>query len=262
MGLFFGEKTFKSIIHILLFSLIVILPFTLSLLVNNEISNKSYRSIEQYLMEESVNTDLQITNGNLNGTKGVAFLIEEAILFINPLDEQLEVDSEYELYHVIELNHTGLNVSLFDKSIYSKSYLDLGIGEIDFKKIEEADYIELDKLTSLINIGFLNMKAQFIAINSLMLYIDVIITVLFSALILAFIIKFINPFIGFKFRFKGALDAQFISLLCLFLMILFQSEVFRYAGIVLSFIYLFKAMLAIVRIEVKKNTFKDKEEEE
>lgn len=262
MGLFFGEKIFKSIIHILLFSLVVVLPYTLSLLVNNEISNKSYRSLEQYLMEESVNTDLQLTNGNLIGTQGVAFLINEAIIFINPLDESLEVDSEYELYHVIELDSTGLNVSLFDKTIYSKNYVDLGAGDIDFRKIEEADYIELDKLALLVNIGFINMKASYAVINSLMLYIDVIITVLFSALILAFIIKFINPFIGFKFRFKGALDAQFISLLCLFLMILFQSEVFRYAGIVLSSVYLFKAMLAIVRIEVKKNTFKDKEEEE
>jgi hypothetical protein len=262
MGLFFGEKIFKSIIHIFLFSLIVMLPFTLSLIVNNDISNKSYRSLEQYLMEESINTDLQITNGNLIGTKGVAFLIEEAIIFINPLDEPLEVDSEYELYHVIELNPTGLNVSLFDETIYSKSYVDLGVGEIDFRKIEEADYIELDKMVSLVNIGFVNMKAQFIMINSLMLYIDIIITALFSALILAFIIKFINPFIGFKLRFKGALDAQFISLLCLLLMILFQSEVFRYIGIVLSSIYLFKAMLSIVRIEVKKNAFKDKEEEE
>ena len=106
------------------------------------------------------------------------------------------------------------------------------------------------------------MKGQFVAINSFILYIDVLVTVLFSALILAVIVKFINPFIGFRFRFKGALDAQFISLLCLLLMILFQTEVFRYIGITLSVIYLFRAMLTIVRIEVKKNFFKDKEEEE
>ena len=80
MGLFFGEKIYKSLIWIFVFSLLVVLPFSLSLVVNDEISNKSYRKLEQYLIEESFNTDLQILNGTLYGTQGVAFLIEEAIL--------------------------------------------------------------------------------------------------------------------------------------------------------------------------------------
>ena len=159
------------------------------------------------------NTDLQISNGTLSGTQGVAFLIEEAIVFINPLNEKLEVDSEYDIYHIIELNSTGLNVSWLGRTNYTSTYIELGYNNIDFRKIEEADYIELDKLLSLINVGFASMKGQYVAINSAILYIDVIITVLFSALMLALIVRFINPFIGFKFRFKGALDAQFISLL-------------------------------------------------
>ena len=262
MGLFFGEKIIKSLLHILLCALIVVLPFSISLIINNGVSNSSYRQLQQYLIEESFNTDLQISNGTLSGTQGVAFLIEEAIVFINPLNEKLEVDSEYDIYHIIELNSTGLNVSWLGRTNYTSTYIELGYNNIDFRKIEEADYIELDKLLSLINVGFASMKGQYVAINSAILYIDVIITVLFSALMLALIVRFINPFIGFKFRFKGALDAQFISLLFMLLMMLFQSEVFRYIGIVLSAVYLFRAMLAIIRIEVKKNTFKDKEEGE
>ena len=262
MGLFFGEKIYKSLIWIFVFSLLVVLPFSLSLVVNDEISNKSYRKLEQYLIEESFNTDLQILNGTLYGTQGVAFLIEEAILFINPLNEILEVDSDFEMYHVIELNGTGLKVSWLGKTNYTATYSELGYNEVDFRKIEEADYIELDKLYSLINIGFLSMKGQFVVMNTAIIYIDVLVTVLFSALMLALIVRIINPFIGFKFRFKAALDSQFITLLFMFLMMLFHSEVFRYIGIVLSAIYVFRAMLAIIRIEVKKNMFKNKEEEE
>ena len=255
MGLFFGEKLSKSFLHILLLSLIVVLPLTISLAVSNEISNDSYRNVEKYLVEYSNNTDLKITNGILGGTKGVAFLIDEAIVFINPLNENLEVDAEYSMYHVIEFTNSGIEVSFFEKTYYQKSYLELGCAELDFMKIEEADYIELDKFIQLVNVGFQNIRGQWITINSLIYLIDVYVTVIISALILAVIVKFINPMIGFRFRFKGALDAQMISLLCMFLMMLFKSEIFRFAGIVLSAIYLFKAMLTIVRIEVKKSAF-------
>jgi Na+/H+ antiporter NhaD/arsenite permease-like protein len=75
-------------------------------------------------------------------------------------------------------------------------------------------------------------------------------------------VKFVNPIIGFKFRFKGALDAQVISLLCLFLMILFKLEFIRYIGILLSAIYLFLAMMTIVRIEIQRKAFHDKGKED
>ena len=262
MGLFFGEKLSKSFLHILLLSLIVVLPLTITLSTSKEISNSSYREIQKYLMEESFNTDLKILDGVLSGTKGMAFLIEEAIVFINPANEPLEVDSEYDIFPIIEFTNSGLEVSYFNKMYFQKSYIDLGCGEIDFMKIEETDYLELDKFVSLVNAGFNNMKGQWITINSLIYLVDVLVTVIFSALMLAVMVKFINPMISFRFRFKGALDAQIISLLFMLLMMLFEIEVFRYIGISLSAVYLFRAMLVIVRVEVKKNIFSDKEDKE
>ena len=262
MGLFFGEKLSKSFIHILLLSLIVVLPLTITLSTSKEISNSSYKEIQKYLIEKSFNTDLQISEGTLSGTKGVAFLIEEAIIFINPTNEPLEMDSEYDIFPIIEFKNSGLEVSFFNKICFQKSYIELGCNEIDFTKIEEANYLELDKFVSLVNVGFNNMKGLWITINSLIYLVDVLVTVLFSALMLAVIVKFINPMISFRFRFKGALDAQIISLLFMLLMMLFKAEFFRYVGIILSAIYLFRAMLVIVRIEVKKNVFSDKDDKE
>ena len=262
MGLFFGEKLYKSFLHILLLSLIVVLPVTLTLSVSKEISNPSYKLIQEYLVEKSMDTDLQISDGVLSGTKGIAFLIEEGIICINPLNEEVDFDSEYDIFHIIEFNDVGMKVSFLGNIYYQKTYTELGCNELDFVKIEEADYLELDKFVSLVNVGFNNIKVEWVVINTVICLIDVLITVLFSALILAVIVKFINPMIGFRFRFKGALDAQMISLLCMFLMMLFKVEFFRFVGVILSSVYLFKAMLVIVRIEVKKNLFNDKSEGE
>ena len=71
-----------------------------------------------------------------------------------------------------------------------------------------------------------------------------------------------NPIVSYRFRFKAALDGQFISLLFIMFMLLFNTEFLRYVGIVFSAIYVIKSMLTIVRIEVRKKDFQDKEGED
>lgn len=267
MGLYFGEKLYKSFLHVLLLTLIAILPVSISLAIRDGISNSSYESIETYLMEDSVGLDLKLSNGVLTGTKNFTIITDEAVLYVNPTGQDLKLqdlklDIEYLTLHVIEMTKEGVEVSLLNNVSYKKTYEELGQTKIDFSKIAEADYIELDKFISIINTSFNSVKVSWVIINSLILLFDMYITILFSALILAFIVRIANPIIGFRFRFKGALDAQFISVLCLFLMILFKASFFRYIGIILSTIYLFRAMLAIVRIEVKRRMFDDKGEGE
>ena len=262
MGLFFGEKMYKSFLHVLLIAFIAVLPFTISLITQDEISNLSYDAIEEWIMEDSLNIDLSINNGVLSGEKSYALLTNEAIIYINPTGEKLNVEIDYVTYHVIEFNKDSVQVSFLDNVISSKTYLEAGISDLDFSKMEDADYVEFDKFISLINVAFNNVRVGWIIINSLLVLFDVYLTVILSALLLAVVIKIFNPLIGFRFRFKAALDAQYISLFFILLMLLFNADFLRYVGIVFSAIYVIRAMMAIIRIEFKKKIFSDKDGEE
>ena len=269
IGFFLGEKLYKSIIHILLLALIVVTPLVIELSVKNDISNNSYHTIETYFIENHYGSDLILKNNMLVGDtnkEGFAFLIEEAILCFNPHNEMREISVEYASYHIVEFNKDKMEVIFLNNTVFSKTYEELGVKEIDFSKINDADYLELDKLISLINIAFRNFKAGWVIINSVITYLDIAITVVISALLLGLIIGIFSPMIPFKLRFKGALDSQIISMLCMLLMLLFKMEFIRYIGIVLSGIYLFLAMMTIVKIEImrqgleKQKRYGDKEE--
>ncbi len=262
MGLFFSEKLWKSFLQILLISFIAILPFTVSLVVRNEISNSSYHELEEWVMEDSVDLTLKLSEGILDGEKNYAILIDEAIIFINPTGEVLNVGNEYAGYHVVEFGKEGIEVSLLNNVTYEKTYLELGVKELDFFKMEETDYIEFDRFISLINDAFNSIKVEWIIVNVIYVLIEVFLFSVISALFLALIVKIFNPLIGFSFRFKAALDGQFISLLFTLFMLLFKSEFLRYVGIVFSAIYVIKAMITIVRIEYKNKIFADKEGED
>ena len=262
IAFFLGEKLYKSFIHLFLLALVAISPFTISLIVRDGISDYSYGILEEILIEDMLESDLKIENGLLSGTSISPFLIDEAIIHINPNNVEFPFSAEYAIYHKIELKKEGIEVSFLNNVIYSKTYNELGYTNIDFNKIVEADYIELDKLVSLLNVGFNNIKAGWVAINSLFMLIDIYLTVIFTALVFAFIVRVINPMLGFNLRFKAALDAQVILILSLLLMLLFRSEIFRYVGIVVSAIYLFLTMISIVRIEMAKKVFEDKSKEE
>ena len=259
IGFFLGEKLYKSFIHILLLALVVITPIVVELSLSNQISNTSYKTIEKYLVEENYCSDLLLKNNTLTGSEDFAFLIDEAIIFFNPSGDILEVGIEYSLFHVIEFKKDKLEVKFSNDVIYSKTYAELGVDEIDYSKINETDYIELDKVLSLINKGFNSYKISWVVTNGLIALLDVVLTTIMSALILAFMVRVVTPMLPFKFRFKGAMDAQIISLLCMLLMLLFKLEFIRYIGIITSTIYLFLAMMTIIKIEIRRTEFGNKE---
>ena len=261
IGLFLGEKIIKSFIHLLLLAIIAVSPIVVSYCVRDGISNYSHNKIEDYLMTEIYETDLIIKDNTFTGSDELAFLLDETILFLNPNGKQLEIGVEHISYHVIEFGQEEVSVEFLNNTIFSKKYSELNVGEIDFSKIADADYLELDKLISIINVCFNNMKVGWVIESSIITLLDVYLTIIISALILAFLVKIFNPIIGFKFRFKGALDAQIIYLLCIFLMVLFRAEFIRYIGVILSAIYLFISMMAIVKIEVQKRAFHNRNKE-
>lgn len=249
---FFGEKIYKSIIQLVLLSLIAITPFILTLSFNDRVSNSSYRHLENSLMENYNDINIKLQSGNLTGETGYAFLIDEAIVFINPNNEKLELNSvEYAPYHIIELKQDRVEVIFMNKVISSFTYSSYGIVDIDFTKInDDADYYEFDKFMAILNHALDSYQVGYIIGSSFTTLLDVFLTILLSSLILAVIVRIFNPLLPFAIRFKGALDSQVISVLCILLMLLFNFEPFRYIGMVLSAIYLIMTVIQAFKIEM------------
>lgn len=251
MGFYIGEKLHRSFLQLLLFSLIVITPLIVVVSIQDSISEKSYDLIADNLMRHDDST-LSLSNGELTGSEGLAFYIEEGLIFINPLDQELKASNNEDYYPVLELRSDRVIVSFLNIDLMNLTYSQLEAKDIDFTKIENKDYVELDKFIVLVNDVFNYMRPVWIAGNVLLNLIQVYAMAVASALVLAFFMSFINLNISFKYRLKISLDAQFINLVFMLLALLFNFEYITYLGLIFTAIYITKAFMAIVRIEVRR----------
>lgn len=253
MGLYLGEKISRSILHLLLLCMIVISPLALKLISQEEITIASREHIEDVLVENIDSYDAHIKNGQLSGSKGLSFAIEEGLVFINPNDEDLKLDNVEDVSsYIIEFNRQGVTVVFMNSVIHFNNYSDFGDIEIDFSKIADADYEELGKFLKVLNLTFESYRDGWVLTNMLFAYFELFITVIFHAFIMSLLVKMVNPLIKQRFRFKGALDAQFIFLVFMLFAVLFKASYLRYVGMFFACMYLFRAMSVIVRIEVKR----------
>ena len=143
-------------------------------------------------------------------------------------------------------------VSFSGIKLYEVSYAELGNPEIDFDKIYHTNYVELELFTGLIDSVYLKGFALWFIAGYLLVFFEMYLFVIISALALAFGVFLINRNIGFRFRFKGALDAQFVTIVFILLASLFNFIYLRYIGVIFSTIYTILALISILRIEVKK----------
>lgn len=257
---YFGEKVYKSILQLLLLSLIAITPVILTLSFTERMGNDSYRVLEECLMEKYSEFDVAINDGVLEGEKSYAFITNEAIVYINPTGEELEYSSlDQMLYFVIELKKDNVEVSFMNSLVSSKTYEELNVTDLDFNKINEANYTEFDKFISILNQSFKSYKSGYVLVNSSLALLDVYLTIILSSLLLAIIVKFFNHNLPFVIRFKGALDSQVISLVFVLLMLLFNFEFLRYVGMLFAAVYLVITVIQVLKIEMVMKSFENKE---
>ena len=126
--------------------------------------------------------------------------------------------------------------------------------EIDFNKIVSVEYLELKKFSDLVDYSFDQIHGRWVVLNVLDYLLSVIITVIICVFAMGIISKIFNSKIDFKFRLKGAIDAQFISVVFMFLMGLYEVRFLKTLGIIFAAIYLIRALMAVVKIEVRRKT--------
>lgn len=251
LGFFMGEKKWKSLLQLLLVLIVALVPYLIRISVNDEISSSSKTYIETILMTEQIDSQIAIVDGKLVGDESISIAIEEGVIFINPLDQKLEND-DYKYLPVFELREEGVRISLSNKVIKELTYFELGYLNIDFNKIFKSNYIEFNILVSLVNDVYNQSKAYMNAINFVSTVVINYVTLIFTASIIALFGGVINKLVAYKFRFKGALDAQFISIIFILLANLFNIAYIELIGIFFSIFYFMRGLMAIVRIEIRK----------
>ena len=251
LGFFMGEKKWKSLIQLFLFLVLALTPYLIRISVDNEISSSSKSYLETILMTEEIDAEITIKDGKLIGNDSVVIGIDEGIIFINPVNHTLD-NSDYEYLPVFELKESGVIVSLMGSVIKEISYEELGYLNIDFNQIFRTNYIEFNTFISLINDVYNSSRGYWNCLNYLILLVTSYLTLLFSAFVIALFGGSINKFVSFKFRFKGALDAQFISVVFILLAHLFSFIYLELIGMLLSIFYFIRGLMAIVRIEIRK----------
>lgn len=251
IGFFMPEKIWKSLIQLLLLAIIAISPVIVENAFKDRVSDSSKSYIEEVFVANRISNGLILKDGTLTGDEGLAFPVNEALIFINPNGEQLE-KNEYEYLPVIELATDKVNVYYLDILLYSLSYETIGVMNLSFEKMCNVDYIEIEKFMMIINESFDEGRAYWATANSLLALFEIYLSIIVTALFLTLITSLVNKMVGFKFRFKGALDSQFIYLFFVLLANLFGILYIEYIGTILSIIYLIRALMSIVMIKVEK----------
>ena len=251
LGFFMGEKKWKTLIQLFLVLLIALTPYLIKTSLITEISSSSKSYLETILMTENINEDIKIIDGKLIGDETISVVLEEGIIFINPLNQTL-VNDEYKYLPIYNFHTDGVTISLLDVVLSELTYEELGYLNIDFNKIFDSNYIEYYNFVGLINDSFSHIKAYLVTLNFLSMLVVGYLSLILSASIIAFFGGMTNKLIAYRFRFKGALDAQFISVLFIFLAYLFNIQPLEYVGTAFSIIYFMRGLMSIVRIEVKR----------
>lgn len=256
IGFFMGEKKWKSLLQLFLFLIIALTPFFIKETFNDKISDSSKTYLQKILMNKDIEANIKIENGTLIGDSAIAIQIDEGIVFINPNNEKLD-SSDYKYLPVYEMNATGIKVTLIGNVLKEISYKQINFLSLDFNKIFRLDYVEFNYFIGLINNVYSQSKSYINLLNFVSLLVTGYISLIFSALIICLFGGTINKFVAFKFRFKGALDAQFISIFFILLSGLFNVSYLELIGVIFSVFYFTRGLTSIVRIEVRKI---DKEE--
>lgn len=250
IGFFMGEKLWVSLLQLALFVVIATIPQIINLATTTEISSSSKDYIEEILMVNEIDNSIKFTGGKMEAEKGLQITTSDGIIFINPNKELLK-SYDYPLI-VYEFLTEKVVVSFSGIKLYEVSYAELGNPEIDFDKIYHTDYVELELFTGLIDSVYLKGFALWFVAGYLLVFFEIYSFIMMCALALALGAFVINSNISFRFRFKGALDAQFVNIVFVLLASLFNFIYLRYVGIVFSAIYAVLALISILRIEVKK----------
>ncbi len=248
IGFYIKENILLLIAKLLLCTLIVLLPSFYTIGKTNEISSE-FRS---YLIETTNKTNMEDVK-----------LIDNILYF----DNEYEIDCYYftliigennsnlisSLSNKLVFNNDGITFYASSLEVYSETYENLNIPDIDFSLISTNNVMESNKFISIFNKLYQENNVSISIYFSVALLIDMLINVFGIAAMLAIISMIFSKgktnIMPFAFRYKMCLNAQYVYLLLILLGTLFGVSYISYIATFVMSLYAFIAMSSITMVK-------------
>lgn len=246
--LFIMEKTSKLILSILVCIVVAISPAVIKQNFNNDISD-----IVKTIVSDQLQT-ANIENANINDYKLSTQNTYEidTYYFILTIGEKELTSSPTP---IIQFKEESVLISLSGVEVYSITYQELKLEELNFSEVNSLNVKEQAKFYKIFNDIYLNNKSLFIAGYAIYLVFDMAFFIFLSALLMAFLTtifdKNIKNEMPFKFKYKTALNCQYIYLFFVLLSLLYNTVYLQFVGNIFMIIYITQANKTII---VKKGS--------
>ena len=252
IGAYMKKPIYKTLLIHLLLGLIVIIPVFAFSFKDKNLNFESYKAAEENLMKVDTELSFHFKDNVLEVPKEFYYSGYEAnILFYGDkaINNTTLKSNIYETPSVLFL-YDHVEIKFLTFTIYSETYANLHIEEIDSTKINNYDYKELDKLFDLYakiyNANYVKKTAFYLVLD----YFNYFFTVIAVGLLMGIVSFFSRPFVPFKVRLKMSLDALMVLAVVDLITNLIGISWIHYGGIILAYVYLLISFKAIVQIRV------------
>ncbi|MFI3329556.1 MAG: hypothetical protein R3Y05_03590 [bacterium] len=250
IGLFIKEKVWKSLLMIFIASAISIIPGAITEINNKEISSDFRTELVTNMQNANV-SDAKIEDGVLSY---VDQYIISYTYFNVIIGGELNLDNLYTYNFIFEEKDLTLYVS--NIAVYSVSYEDLNITNLDFSLVKTTSLTESNKLIYIFNQLYIANKNVVSFYNITAYYIEVLFTIFTGALIMTCFTMIFNSsgnIMPFKYRYKTCLNCQYIYIFSILLSFLYYNVYIQILGNFLMALYV---VIATSSIRMEKGRIK------
>jgi len=250
IGRFLLDRISRSVFTILFLIVLALTPYVVSLSIADAPNHDNYNVISESMMSSGDDFTLKIENGILTGDKALSFSLDDTNLLIAPNNEQYHYSNIYdELTPLLTYEKEKVTVKVLGAEIYSKSYSDMEIKEIDFTKIMNEDYLEMNKFFESLTEVFNDVHVSWVTYYSIQAFFEIVFMSFMGAWCLSVLARIFKRGMNRQFGFKIGLDCQPIMIFSVFIAYLCGTYWIQYIGSALSTVFLFFALKSIISIK-------------
>lgn len=284
-----NEKTVYTIIHVLILSLIIAIVPLISVINQNTVDYKYGQNLASQLKTE-VRVDFEIKNNELVRTTtstATPFVVNEVnygfgiipvVIAFSDTDDIPAINVEFNSYLLMMFNKNNFGIYLATNSdsssnggqntgkielaiktsgikLFSKSYADLKINDVQFFLTSLDDYEFTNSIYQLINSIYSYIKTRLLPVIIIIIITGSISSFLISALIIALFEKIMYRMLGLSFGkiFKIVLLCSLPYAICSLLAAITGLIFLDYVGMILMIFYTVRAMGAYKFIYSQQN---------
>lgn len=247
IGLYVKENIFKALITLVIAILVVLIPTYVELGVKDKVSSE----FQNFIIEVTANEKIKntyISNGVLYTENEYEF---DAYYFNILIGKEVDITNIETMYtNKLLFDTDSIKFYISNVEFYSITYNELNLLNFDFSLIESYDISSVNQYVNIFNDLFNENKIVISTTFAFVYTFELIFVVFMSALTMT-VISYIfsnknNNHMPFGFRYKNALNCQYIYLVFILLSSLYRVEALQFIGNFAMAFYVVIAMNSII----------------